>query len=170
MQQNSYVMQSWMSNFKRCQKNRKHLFDWFYRENSTRRANFCSPRFFSFFGEKLPKSFGITLMVTSNGGHPLHHHLRHSVRLSNSIFNRRTAKPTFTQWPRKPPHCSSLPSGPLGHLFPSQRTEYSLFRLSMFWICPDQYWLSRSRTRINQKKHLFVECNFGHGMLLLGND
>ncbi len=124
----------------------------FYRENSTRRANFCSPRFFSFFGEKLPKSFRITLMVTSNGGHSLHHHLRHSVWLSNSLLNRRTTKPTFTQWPRKPPHCSSPPSGPLGHLFPPQRTEYSLFRLSMFWICPDQYWLSRSRTRINQKK------------------
>jgi hypothetical protein len=67
-------------------------------ENSTPKdENFCSPRFFSFFGEKLPKSSGITHMVTSNGGHPLHHHLRDSVRLSNSLFNRRTTKPTFTQ-------------------------------------------------------------------------
>ncbi len=72
-----------------------------YRENSTPKdANFCSPRFSSFFGEKLPKSSGITHMVTSNGGHPRHHHLRHSVRLSNSLFNRRTTKPTFTQWPQ----------------------------------------------------------------------
>ena len=61
-------------------------------------ANFCSPRFFSFFGENLPKFSGITHVVTSNGAHPLHHHLRHSVRLSNSLFNRRTTKPTFTQW------------------------------------------------------------------------
>ncbi len=43
------------------------------------------------------------------------------------------------------------PSGLLGHLFPPQRTEYSLFRL---WICPDQYWLFRSRTRITKKKFL----------------
>ncbi len=56
----------------------------------------------------------------------------------------------------KPPHCSSPPSGLLGHLFPPQQTEYSLFRLSMFWICPDQYWLSRSRTRITKKKHLLM--------------
>ncbi len=68
---------------------------------TARRVNFCSPRFFSFFfGEKLPKSSGITHMVTGNGGHPLHHHLRHSIRLSNSLFNRRTTKPTFTQWPQ----------------------------------------------------------------------
>ncbi len=106
--------------------------------DTERRANFCSPRFFSFFAEKLPKSSGITHMVTSNGGHPLHHHLRHSVRLSNSLFNKKTTKPTFTQWPQ----ASALqftPSGLLGHLFPRQQTEYSLFRLTMFWICPDQY-------------------------------
>ena len=42
---------------------------------------------------------GITHMVTSNGGRPLHHHLRHSGRLSNSLFNRRTTKfQTLTQW------------------------------------------------------------------------
>jgi hypothetical protein len=71
------------------------------RENLTPKdVNFCSPRFFSFFGEKLPKSSGITHMVTSNGGHPLHHHLRDSIRLSNSLSNRRTTKPTFTQWPQ----------------------------------------------------------------------
>jgi hypothetical protein len=71
------------------------------RKNSTPKdANFCSPRFFSFFGEKLPKTSRITHMVTSNGGHPLHRHLRHSVRLSNSLFNRGTTKPTFTQWPQ----------------------------------------------------------------------
>jgi hypothetical protein len=72
----------------------------FYRENSTlKEARIFAPQDFSpFFGEKLPKSSGITHMVTSNGGHPLHHHLRHSVRLSNSLFNRRTTKPTFTQW------------------------------------------------------------------------
>jgi hypothetical protein len=81
-------------------------------------------------------------MVTINGGHPLYHHLRHSVRLSNSFFNRRTTKHTVAaslhtvvhpQWPSRP-----LISTP---------AEYSLFRLSIFWICPDQ--LYRSRTRIN---------------------
>jgi len=76
-------------------------FERLYRKNSTLKdVNFCSPRFFSFFGEKLPKSSGITHMVTSNGGHPLQHHLRHTIRLSNSLFNRRTTKPTFTQWPQ----------------------------------------------------------------------
>jgi hypothetical protein len=65
--------------------------------DAKRRANFCSTKIF-FIGEKLPKSSGITHMVTSNGGHPLHHHLRHSGRLSNSLFNRRTTKQTFTQW------------------------------------------------------------------------
>ncbi len=39
-------------------------------------------------------------MVTSNGGHSLHHHLRHFSRLSNSLFNRRSTKQTFTQWPQ----------------------------------------------------------------------
>jgi hypothetical protein len=49
---------------------------------------------------QIPKS-GITHMVTSNGGHPLHHHLMHSGRLSNSLFNRRTTKfQTFTQLPQ----------------------------------------------------------------------
>jgi hypothetical protein len=53
---------------------------------------------------QIPKS-GITHMVTSNGGHPLHNHLRHSGRLSNSLFNRRTTKfQTFTQWS----HASAL--------------------------------------------------------------
>jgi hypothetical protein len=47
-------------------------------------------------GEKSPKSpkSGITHTVTSNGGHPLHHHQiqtrMHSGRLFNSLFNRRT--------------------------------------------------------------------------------
>jgi len=73
----------------------------FYHENLTlKEVQIFAPQDFSpFFGEKLPKSSWITHMVTSNGGHPLHHHLRHSVRLSNYLFNRRTTKPTFTQWP-----------------------------------------------------------------------
>jgi hypothetical protein len=69
------------------------------RKFDAERREFFAPQDFSpFFGKKLPKSSGITHMVTSNGGHPLHHHLRDSVRLSNSLFNRRTTKPTFTQW------------------------------------------------------------------------
>ncbi len=72
--------------------------------DAKKRANFCSPRFFSFFyGEKSPQILKsrITHMVTSNGGHPLHHHLGHSSRLSNSLFNRRTTKfQTFTRWPQ----------------------------------------------------------------------
>ena len=92
--------------------------------DAERLANFCSPRFSPWRKIlQIPKS-GITHMVTSNGGHPLHHHLRHSSRLSNSLFNRRTTKQTFTHG-CKPQHCSSPPSGLLGHLFPPQRTEYS---------------------------------------------
>ncbi len=72
--------------------------------DAERRANFCLPRFFSSKEKnkipQIPKS-GITHMVTSNGGHPLHHHLRLSGRLSNSLFNRRTTKfQTFTLWPQ----------------------------------------------------------------------
>jgi hypothetical protein len=73
----------------------------FYRENLTPKDMriFAPPKIF-LLGEKLPKSSGITHMVTSDGGRPLHHHLRHSRRLSNSLFNRRTTKQTFTQWPQ----------------------------------------------------------------------
>jgi hypothetical protein len=62
-------------------------------------ANFCSPKIFSSCRKitQILKS-GITHMVTSNSGRPLHHHLWHSGRLSNSLFNRRTTKQTFTQW------------------------------------------------------------------------
>jgi hypothetical protein len=73
----------------------------FYRENLTPIdvQIFAPPKIF-LLGEKLLKSSRITHMVTSNVGHPLHHHLRHTGRLSNSLFNRRTTKQTFTQWPQ----------------------------------------------------------------------
>ena len=60
-------------------------------------ARIFGPQDFSPFLEKNypnPDKSGITHLVTSNGGHPLHHHLRHSGRLSNSLFNRRTTKQT----------------------------------------------------------------------------
>ncbi len=98
---------------------------------------------------QIPKS-RITHMVTSNGGHPLHCHLRHSGRLSNSLFNRRTTKfQTFTQWLQ----ASALqhPSGLRGHLFSPQQTEYS-----QIWL----YVLGLSRTRINKKKKL-ISCRNG---------
>jgi len=73
----------------------------FYRKNLTPKdARIFAPQNFSPWRKipKIPKS-RITQTVTSNSGHPLHHHLRHSSRLSNSLFNRRTAKfQTFTQW------------------------------------------------------------------------
>jgi hypothetical protein len=74
----------------------------FYHENLTLKdVQIFAPQDFSpFFGEQLPKSSGMNHMVTNNGGHPLHHQLRHFVRLSNSLFNRRTTKQTFTQWPQ----------------------------------------------------------------------
>jgi hypothetical protein len=97
--------------------------------DTERRAKFCTLRFFSFFWRKIPQipKSGITHMVTSNGGHPLHHPLRHSGRMSYSFFNRRTTMfQTFTQWPQASAlYCSSPPSGLLGHLFPPQWTEYS---------------------------------------------
>jgi hypothetical protein len=97
----------------------------FYRENLTLKdVRIFAPQKFFLLGEKLLKSSGITHMVTSNGGNPLLHHLRHSGRLSNSLFNRRTTKQTFTQWPQASALCSP-PSGLLGHLFPPQQTEYS---------------------------------------------
>jgi hypothetical protein len=72
-----------------------------YRKNSTLKdVRIFAPAKIFLLGEKLPKSSGITHMVTSNVGHPLHHHQRHSSRLSNSLFNRRTIKQTFTQWPQ----------------------------------------------------------------------
>jgi len=92
----------------------------FYRKNSTPKdARIFAPQHFSLW-RKIPQisKYGITLMVTSNGGHPLHHHLRHSCRLSNSLFNRRTTKFQPSCSGRKPPHCSSPPSGLLGRLFP----------------------------------------------------
>jgi hypothetical protein len=54
------------------------------RKFDAERREFFAPQDFSpFFGEKLPKSSEITHMVTSNGGHPLHHHkgLRQAVQL-----------------------------------------------------------------------------------------
>ncbi len=66
-----------------------------------KRCKFLLPKIFLLFWRKIPQILksGITHMDTSNGGHPLHHHLRHSDRLSNSLFNRRTTKSqNFTQW------------------------------------------------------------------------
>jgi hypothetical protein len=75
----------------------------FYRKNSMQKdVRFFAPKIFSHW-RKIPQipKYGITHMVTSNGGHPLHHHLKHSGRLSNSLFNRRTTKfQTFKQWPQ----------------------------------------------------------------------
>ncbi len=81
--------------------NRKQNLKRFYRENSTPKdVRILDPQNFSPWRKitQILKS-GITHMVTSNGGHTLHHHLRHSSRLSNSLFNIRTTKfQTFTQW------------------------------------------------------------------------
>jgi hypothetical protein len=94
LEQSSSLRYLWSEEKRVCKQN-----FWDSRKFDAERREFFAPQDFSpFFGEKLPKSSGITHMVTSNGGHPLHHHLRHSVRLSNSLFNRRTTKPTFTQW------------------------------------------------------------------------
>ncbi len=82
----------------------------------------------------------ITYMLNSKGGHPLHHYLRRSSRLSNSLFNRRTTKQTFTQWPQA---CSSPPSGLLGHISTPVDRVQSYLTLYVLG-------LSRSRTHINQ--------------------
>ena len=69
--------------------------------NSTpKEVRIFAPQDFSPFWRKIPQILksGITHMVTSNGVHPLHHHLRHSGKLSNSLFNTKTTKQTFTQW------------------------------------------------------------------------
>jgi hypothetical protein len=57
-----------------------------------KRCEFLLPKIFLLFlWRKIPQTpkSGITHMVTRNGGHPLHHHLRNSGRPSNSLFNRR---------------------------------------------------------------------------------
>ena len=113
--------------------------------DTERCANFCSPQNFSPWRKitQILKS-GITHMVTSNGGHPLHHHLRHSGRLSNSLFNRRTTNlhtvaaslltVVHPQWPSRP-----LISTPADRV----QSYLTLYVLG----------LSRSRTGINQKKN-----------------
>jgi hypothetical protein len=93
--------------------------------DAKRRANFRSPKIFS-LGEKLPKSSGITHMVTSNGGHPLHHHLRHHQANLHTV----AASLCTVVHPL---------SGLLGHLFPPQsdRIQSYLTLYVMFWVCPD---------------------------------
>jgi hypothetical protein len=79
-------------------------------------------------------------MVTSNGGHPLHHHLRHSDRLSNSLCcqaNLHTVDASLRtvvhpQWPFRP-----LISTPADRV----QSYLNLYVLG----------LSRSRTCINKK-------------------
>jgi len=65
----------------------------FYRKKTHK---FLLPKIFSPWRKipQIPKS-EITHMVTTNGGLPLHHHLRHYGRLSNSLFNRRTTNPNL---------------------------------------------------------------------------
>jgi hypothetical protein len=101
----------------------------------------------------------ITHMVTSNGGHPLHYHLRHSGRLSNSLFNRRPTKQTFTQWPQ----ASTLwltPQWPSRPLI-STPTDRVQSYLSLYVL-----GLSRSRTCISQKNIVHARVSSKGGSFL----
>ncbi len=122
----------------------------FYCENLTPKdMRIFAPKNFSSW-RKIPQILksGINHMVTSNGGHPLHHHLWHSSRLSNSLFNRRTTKfQTFTQWPQ----ASALqftPQWPYRSFIftPADRVQSNL----------TLYVLGLSITHINKKKQF---CN-----------
>ncbi len=99
-----------------------------------------SPKFFS--TKKNPQKSGITHTVTSNGGHPLHHH---SGRLFNSHFNgRTTALQTFTLWLQ----ASALQLSPPGAL---QATYHHPSRQSIVKFDSLCSW-PWSGSRLNQKK------------------
>ncbi len=116
---------------------------------------FAPPQNF-LLGEKLPKSSGITHMVTSNGGHPLHHHLtlRQAVQCplqqKNHQANLHTvaASLQFTpQWPSRP-----LISTPVDRV----QSYLTLYFLD----------LSRSRTRITPKKQNNLSQSYFNEMIL----
>ncbi len=107
---------------------------------------------------EIPKS-RIIHMVTSNGGHLLHHHLRHSGRLSNSLFNRRTTKfKTFTQWLQ----ASALQFTPQWPFRPFIFTPVDRVQSDL-----TIYVLGLSRTRIN-KKNIKSSTNVGQAGQNLG--
>ncbi len=118
-------------------------------------CEFLLPKIFLLFWRKIPliPKSRITHMVTSNGGHPLHHHHRHSDRLSNSLFNRRTTKfQTFTQWPQ----ASSLQFDPQWPYRPFINTLADRVQSDL-----TLYVLGLSRTRIIKKINDFC-VNFNN--------